>query len=141
MESIFRLSVRTYELDENGHVNNAVYLNYFEAARHQFLKDVGFDYKELVNEGYGVFIARAEVDYVRSSWLDDELVIHTWPVKKGAVSGVILQEIYKGEEKDPNQLVAKARMTWALVDAQGKPTRIPAPFDVPGLKPSPEEAK
>lgn len=39
MEHNYPLEVRGYELDSFNHVNNAVYLNYFEAARWKFLED------------------------------------------------------------------------------------------------------
>jgi len=37
----YRLSVRGYELDSYNHVNNAVYLNYYEQARWQLMKETG----------------------------------------------------------------------------------------------------
>jgi YbgC/YbaW family acyl-CoA thioester hydrolase len=39
MEHEYLLEVRGYEMDSFNHVNNAVYLNYFEAARWKFLED------------------------------------------------------------------------------------------------------
>jgi acyl-CoA thioester hydrolase len=39
MEHEYLLEVRGYEMDSFHHVNNAVYLNYFEAARWKFLDD------------------------------------------------------------------------------------------------------
>ena len=41
------LEVRDYECDMEGIVNNAVYLNYLEHARHAFLKHKGFDFATL----------------------------------------------------------------------------------------------
>ena len=49
------VEVRTYELDSYNHVNNAVYLNYLEHARMDFLKAIGFDYKGLFAEGYMLY--------------------------------------------------------------------------------------
>jgi acyl-CoA thioester hydrolase len=39
LEHEYLLEVRGYEMDSFNHVNNAVYLNYFEAARWKFLDD------------------------------------------------------------------------------------------------------
>ncbi|HPX14738.1 MAG TPA: thioesterase, partial [Treponemataceae bacterium] len=39
--------VRSYELDAYNHVNNAVYLQYLEYGRMEFLKAVHFDYEGL----------------------------------------------------------------------------------------------
>ncbi|MFP3091121.1 acyl-CoA thioesterase [Treponema sp. TIM-1] len=124
------LMVRTYECDSYGHVNNAVYLNYLEFARYEFLKDIHFDYPSMIKAGYGVYVARVEIDYKRSALTDDVLTIRSWPIKKGAVSGVIAQEIKRGED-----LLVEAKVTWAFVDSKGTPVKLPAEWNVPGLSP------
>ena len=124
------VKVRSYECDSYGHVNNANYLNYLEFARYELLKDVGFDYPAMVKAGYGVYVARVEIDYKRPAITDDELLIKSWPVKKGAVSGAIAQQIWRGED-----LLIDAKVTWAFVDSRGMPTKIPPEWDMPGLKP------
>ncbi len=122
--------VRNYECDPYGHVNNAVYLQYLEYARTEYLRSVGFDYPAAVAAGYGLYVARAEIDYKRSALPDDMLTIQSWPVKKGAASGIMGQRILKGSD-----LVVEARITWAFVDSRGIPTKIPKQWDLPGLKP------
>ena len=124
------LKVRTYECDSYNHVNNANYLNYLEYARYEFLKDINFDYKKALQQGYGIYIARIEIDYKKPAFTDDVLVIRSRPVKKGAVSGVIAQEIWRGDD-----LLIEAKVTWAFVDSDGIPVKIPAEWDLPGLRP------
>ena len=126
------LTVRTYECDSNSHVNNANYLHYLEYARHEYLKAVNFDYSAATKAGYGIFIARIEIDYKKPAKLDDVLTIKTWPVKKGSVSGIVAQEI-----RHEDDIIVQAKVTWALVNSSGKPTKIPPELDVPGLKPDP----
>ena len=125
-----KLIVRSYECDGYGHVNNANYLNYLEYARYELLKDVGFDYIAMLKAGFGVYVARIEIDYKRPALTDEELLIKSWPVKKGAVSGIIAQEIWRGDD-----LLVTAKVTWAFVDSNGAPTKIPPQWDMPGLKP------
>jgi acyl-CoA thioester hydrolase len=124
------LQVRTYECDSYNHVNNANYLNYLEFARYELLKDIGFDYPGAIKSGYGVYVARIEIDYKKPAMVDEKLVIKTWPLKKGAVSGVLAQEIWRGED-----LLVTAKVTWAFVDSKGMPTKVPQEWDVPGLYP------
>ncbi|MDR2629635.1 MAG: acyl-CoA thioesterase [Spirochaetaceae bacterium] len=131
MTSECSLTVRTYECDSYGHVNNAVYLNYLEVARYEFLKDINFDYPAMIKAGYGVYVARVEIDYKKSAIADDVLTIRSWSVKKGAVSGVIAQEITRGDE-----LIVEAKVTWAFVDSKGMPVKLPPEWDVAGLSPS-----
>ena len=124
------LTVRTYECDSNNHVNNANYLNYLEYARHEFLKGIGFNYMAALKADYGVFIARIEIDYKKPALLDDLLTVKTWPIKKGAVSGVVAQEIRRGED-----LIVEAKVTWAFVGKNGQPVKIPKEWDMAGLRP------
>jgi acyl-CoA thioester hydrolase len=131
MMSECTLVVRTYECDSYGHVNNANYLNYLEFARYEYLRSIGFDYPALIKAGYGLYVARIEIDYKRSAVTDDALSIRTWALKKGAVSGVLAQEIRRGDD-----IIATAKVTWACVDSTGKPSRLPPAWNLPGLKPA-----
>jgi len=131
MVSECNLQVRTYECDMYAHVNHANYLNYLEFARYEYLRDINFDFPAITRAGYGIFIARIEIDYKLPAITDDELVIKTWPTKKGAVSGTLAQEIRRGDD-----LLIAAKVTWAFVDAKtGMPVRIPKEWDLPGLFP------
>jgi len=130
MKTECSLKVRSYECDSYNHVNNANYLNYLEYARWEFLKDIGFDYEKAFKSGYGTYVTRIEINYKRPAFTDDELVIRSYPIKKGAVSGTIAQEIWRGED-----MIVEAKVTWAFVDSKGTPVKIPPEFDVPGLLP------
>lgn len=45
------MSVRDYECDIQGIVNNGVYFNYFEHARHWYLHQIGIDFAGLARQG------------------------------------------------------------------------------------------
>ncbi|MDR0763649.1 MAG: acyl-CoA thioesterase [Bacteroidales bacterium] len=130
MKHVSKLIVRSYECDAYSHVNNAVYLNYLEFARMEFLKDNSFDYKRFVDFGYAIVIVRVVIDYKLSAVLDDELTIETEPVKRRAVSGMFHQRILKGDA-----LVAQADVTWAILNGDGKLSPIPEEFDISALNP------
>jgi len=130
METQCTLRVRTYECDSYGHVNNANYLNYLEYARYEYLRDIGFDFLKSIQDGYGLYIARIEIDYKMPAFTDDELLIKTKPVKMGAVSGTLAQQIWR-----ENDLLIEAKVSWAFVDSNGKPTKLPPEYNLPGLKP------
>ena len=130
MESQCKIKVRTYECDSFNHVNNANYLNYLEYARYEMLKDIEFDYDKALRTGFGTYISRIEIDYKNPAFVDDELVVKSKPIKKGAVSGVVSQQIWRTDD-----LIVEAKVTWVFVDSKGKPAKIPPEFDVPGLNP------
>ncbi len=124
------ITVRSYEIDVNNHVNNAVYLNYLEHARMQFLVDEGFDYAAFRKAGYGLIVARISIDYKRPALMNDRLTVRTTPFKKKRAFGVFRQEILRGEE-----LIADAEVTWAVVNSEGRLCPMPAEFDKPALSP------
>lgn len=60
------MKVRDYELDMQGIVNNSVYFNYLEHARHEFLLAQGIDFAALTEQGIHLVVVRSEIDYRRS---------------------------------------------------------------------------
>jgi len=70
------ISVRGYELDSYGHVNNAVYLNYFEYARWELFRELDLtdfmDIHDLI-----IVVTDVHVRYMREAKLFDPLEIQT----------------------------------------------------------------
>ena len=81
-EFSLNLSVRDYECDLQGIVNNAVYLNYLEHARHEFLLANGISFAKLHDDGVDAVVTRSEVDYKKSLKSRDTFTVNT-KVKKG----------------------------------------------------------
>lgn len=58
-----QIDVRDYECDMQGIVNNAIYQNYLEHARHTFIKSKGLDFSAITRQGVHLVVMRAELDY------------------------------------------------------------------------------
>ncbi len=91
MKVSHQLEVRFRDIDSMGHVNNAVYLSYFEQARMAW-------FKELVGEEWnwidaGILVARHEIDYKTPVSLKDNVVINTWCESLGTKSLVMAYEV------------------------------------------------
>ena len=71
------LEVRDYECDLEGVVNNAVYLNYLEHARHDCLRRYGFTFAELVDQGCHLVVTRLEIDYRAALRPGDRFGVYT----------------------------------------------------------------
>ena len=130
MKHCWNFTVRSYELDMNNHVNNANYLQYFEAARMDYLKEIGFNFPEFFAKGYALYVSKIEVVYKAPAFLDDRLKVVTQPVVLKKASGVFDQSIYRGD-----QLICAGKITWACVNSNGRPAPVPDEFNVPGLRP------
>ncbi len=116
----YHLTVRGYELDSFRHVNNAVYLSYYEQARWEILKEKNlFPYFEKNN----LFLAvtEANIRYIREVYLFDELVIKT-TIETEPPYLVFHQAI---TNKKSGQSVSKAKIKTLLVDHERIPHDIP----------------
>ena len=110
--------VRDYECDMQGHVNNAVYLNYLEHSRHEFIKQFGLDFSELVKRGISLVVIRVEMDYKYSLRSGEKFMIGVILERVSPLRYRFIQDIYRLPEK---KLVLKARITGTGVNAKGRP--------------------
>lgn len=68
-----RVAVRGYELDPNGHVNQAVYLQYAEHARWECLRAAGITHEMLVASGVGPAALENTIRYRSELRAGDEI--------------------------------------------------------------------
>ena len=114
------LTVRGYELDSYGHVNNSVYLQYFEQARWEYMKELKLLDKIYQNSLFLV-VVDTHIRYMRESNLFDELVIETsYRIEKPYV--VFRQKIINHKSQLP---VTRATVKTIFIDKQRIPQDIP----------------
>lgn len=137
MEHVTEVTVRSYELDGFGHLNHATFLNFFEFARFEALRSVGFPPEVLLANGMGIHVVRVEVDYLREARLDQSLRISTAPEEIRNSSLALRQEAT--HPGDTSIVFARARVVLVWVGSGGRPVRIPddvrdalVPGEVPG---------
>ncbi|MEU3253510.1 acyl-CoA thioesterase [Streptomyces sp. NPDC006997] len=68
-----RVTVRGYETDVQGHLNQAVYLNYAEHARWSLLQAAGISQSGLVGKGVGPVALETTIRYRRELLAGDEV--------------------------------------------------------------------
>jgi acyl-CoA thioester hydrolase len=137
VEVLHRCAVeaRSYELDAFGHLNHAVYLNYFEHARFETLARRGVLAEVIRARGEGVHVVRVEVDYRREVRQGTVLAIDT-AVEAFRKSSMTFHQVALGfgaEEEGrvpgasrPEEVVhAEARVVAVWVGPHGRPMRIP----------------
>ena len=86
--------VRDYECDMAGIVNNSVYLNYLEHARHEFIKTMGFSFKELLAAEIFTVVARADLSYKTPLKSGDSFTVKI-RVEHSGVRYIFYQDIYR----------------------------------------------
>jgi len=85
--------VRDYECDLQGIVNNSVYQNYFEHARHKFIKYRGIDFAEMHNQGKDLVLTEANLKYKVSLKSGDEFITTLKFEKQGRIKYKFYQKI------------------------------------------------
>jgi len=113
--------IRDYECDQQGIVNNAVYLNYLQHARHEYGLSTGLDWLELGKKGIDLVIRRAELDYFRPLKPGMMVRVTANPVRKGKFRLYFEQEILILPDEE---VAVKALMTAACV-TDGRPAAPP----------------
>lgn len=118
-KKIFELGfkVRDYELDLQGIVNNAVYQNYLEHARHEMLDESGVNFNALHIEGYDAVVIRAEIDYKKALGSGDKFIVRTFVERDGRLKIVFNQEIIRNKDQ---AVMVKARIFAACIH-KGRP--------------------
>lgn len=112
------MAVRDYECDLQGVVNNAVYQNYLEHARHEYLKEVGIDFAALAAQKINLVVTRVEIDYKTSLVSGDRFVVEVRLERISPVRIGFRQDIYRLPD---HKTVVKALVTGTALNAKGRP--------------------
>jgi acyl-CoA thioester hydrolase len=110
-------TVRDYECDIQGVVNNANYQHYLEHARHEFLLSKNISFSQLHDEGLDLIVTRVEIDYKYPLRSCDKFVVRINLVREGNVRLVFLQDIYRLPDE---KLIVKSKVT-GVATRNGKP--------------------
>jgi acyl-CoA thioester hydrolase len=123
--NVFSIPVRVYyeDTDAGGVVYYANYLRFFERARTEWLRDLGFEQNELAREESVVFAVRtANMDFIKAARFNDLLRVSVEVMETGKASIKFEQNITRGKE-----LICRGEVRLACVDAGDfRPRAIPA---------------
>ncbi|MGX5719675.1 tol-pal system-associated acyl-CoA thioesterase [Shinella zoogloeoides] len=125
-EAGHRLVQRVYyeDTDFSGVVYHARYLHFMERGRTDYLRLLGVEQGSLVlqedREGLVFVVHRMEIDFKAPARMDDILTILTSTEKAGGAKMILNQEIRRGD-----QLLIAARVIIAVINAAGRPRRLP----------------
>ncbi|WP_444666769.1 acyl-CoA thioesterase [Flavobacterium columnare] len=127
MENFFiEMSVRNYELDVQGIVNNSVYQNYLEHARHQFLHHHGVDFVEFAQKNILLVVKSIEINFKNSLISRDHFKVEVCAEKEGNLKVIFHQNIIRLSD---NKLMVSAKVTGVAIK-DGRPV---APDTIPQI--------
>jgi len=129
--AIFEMTVPVLptDIDEQNHVNNAVYLRWIQDVATAHWKSLASAQSQAA---IGWIVLRHEIDYKMPAAAGDEILLRTWVGKASRLKFERFTEIRR--KIDPPQggfavanmqLLSQARTLWVPIDIRtGKPTRV-----------------
>ncbi len=116
MTNEFKWQVRVYyeDTDAGGVVFYANYLRFMERARTEWLRSVGFEHEQIINEHGLIFAVRnVTIDYKKPARLDDLLTV-TSELKSNRGASIIFQQSINNEK---DELLTQAEVKVACLNA------------------------
>ncbi len=119
------MSVRDYECDMQGVVNNAVYQHYLEHARHEYLKTKGVSFKEYTEKRINLTVVQAELAYKYPLTSGDRFVVTMRLTKDSRVRFAVYQDILLLPER---KVALKAKTICVALNPRGR-AYVPKEFE------------
>ena len=123
MTKFFKHQVKIYyeDTDAGGVVYYANYLKFLERARTEALANIGLSNIKIKNDFKALIIVKScNIDYKKSAFLEDELIIESYITSFSKTSFIMKQDIFKKYEK-----IVIAKIHLVFVNVKGKPIKIP----------------
>ena len=122
-----KVKVLPEEIDQLGHANNRVYLNWIMKAAYTHSESLGLSVDDYLDIGVAMVAKRHVLNYISATFVNDDLIIGTW----------IATNDYRFNSKRKYQIirladektVLRAETDWVSINIQnGKPQRMPEVF-------------
>jgi acyl-CoA thioester hydrolase len=121
-----RVRVRYAETDQMGVVYHANYLVWFEVGRVELLRSLGFDYKQIEADGFGIAVVEATARYKAPAKYDDELLIRT---RVKVVRSALIKFGYEVLRAADNAVLCEGETTHVVVDRAMKKAVLPEKYE------------
>lgn len=123
METTLDLIVRPTEIDVNGHVNNAKFIEYLEWGREEWYEHNQFPYDRLLAMGAATVTVNLNVNYRRECRQGETLTVATRPERLGRTSFSFYQEIRAAD----GTVAVDAVVTLVTIDPESRRPRVVPP--------------
>lgn len=112
------ITVRGYEMDAFGHVNHAVYAQYFEHCRWMAMRQ----WSQQWMDAGGIVVKKLTIEYEAPARVFDELMARLWVDEIGRTSVVFGQDLRRS---DDDSVVARGEVVAVCIDGSGSPCPVP----------------
>lgn len=108
-----------------GLLYHVAYLEYFEVARSDWIRQIWKSYREIEDEGYALVVIEAELKYLKPAQYDQLLQVEL-DVPDWGRSSIVFTYAIRG--KDDGELKCTGRTAHCFISTDGKPVRMPGKF-------------
>ncbi len=124
---IIEVTAEETDIDSYNHVNNSVYVRWFDECARDHSKAVGVDTDAAAELGNGMAVRESNIQYLSSAYLGDKVLVANWIVKNdGRLRATRHFQLIR--QSDGATLV-RAKLDYVCIDiATGKPCRMPKLF-------------
>ncbi|MCF6365115.1 MAG: acyl-CoA thioesterase [Bacteroidales bacterium] len=120
-----KIRVRYGETDQMGYVYYGNYPLYYEVARTDMIRKIGWTYSQMEKNGVMMPVASMNVKYLRPAYYDDELTVKVTVKKMPTKKMEFEYEVFN----EQNKLINTGNTTLVFVDMKtGRPTNPPEEF-------------
>jgi len=109
------------DTDAMGIVYHVNYIKWFEKGRTEWLRQIGYTYKKMEEEGIWLPVSAVTCDYKAPAKYDDVLIIKTWIKKLKGATIIMAYEIVKAET---GEICVIGTTTHPVTNPDLKPLRL-----------------
>jgi acyl-CoA thioester hydrolase len=121
------ITVSNNEIDQLGHTNNQVYLDWMMKAAYEHSESLGLSVNDYLSIGIAMVAKRHEINYLSATYINDNLIVGTWIATNDNRFRSMrkYQIIRMGDQKT----ILRAETDWVSLNIDnGKPERMPDEF-------------
>lgn len=118
--NVYPTRVRAHQTDLNGAMYHGAYFDIFDDARIETFRHLGYDFARMQTTGLRPVIHRVECQYFAPALMDERLTVTVTVERMRPATLRLRYACRRGA-----QLLALGHATFAFVDANGKPGRVP----------------
>jgi len=124
---VISLEVVAADIDAYNHVNNSVYLSWFDSAAWAHSAALGIPLEECTRIRRGMAAHRAEIDYQRAAVLGDRVSVATWIVSTD--NKLRVERRFQVRRVPDGETLARARTDYVCINLDsGRACRMPESF-------------
>ena len=121
--NIYKTEVRVpfADTDRMGIVYHTNYIKYFEVGRTEYLREIGYPYIQLEEDGIWLPVASVYCEYKSPAKYDDLLTVNTWVGEFKSATIIMAYEVYR---KETDELLVRGETKHPITDDKLKPIRL-----------------